>query len=124
MVYVPQVGGAHYDGEIQHWDVIEATDVAYLEATASKYIDRWRHKGTPAVDLQKAISYLEKMNGRGVKRSADRQLLERWFHCRRQHHQPSDRDCLALILHPHYGTSGHIETAIRILRGMLIEVNQ
>jgi hypothetical protein len=58
--HVDQVGGKHYQAEIQHWDVIEAHDVDYLLATATKYLTRWRKKGAPEVDLGKAGSYIEK----------------------------------------------------------------
>ena len=33
---VPQVGGDHYAALVQHWDLCEVYDVAYLEATATK----------------------------------------------------------------------------------------
>jgi hypothetical protein len=59
MSYPEQVGGDHYKADIQHWDVMEDADVAYLEATASKYIVRWRKKGGPQ-DLEKAATYLER----------------------------------------------------------------
>lgn len=59
MSYPEQVGGDHYKAEVQHWDVIEGADIAYLEATASKYIVRWRKKAGPQ-DLQKAATYLER----------------------------------------------------------------
>lgn len=59
MSYPEQVGGTHYKAEVQHWDVMEGADIAYLEATASKYIVRWRKKGGPQ-DLQKAATYLER----------------------------------------------------------------
>jgi hypothetical protein len=59
MSYPEQVGGDHYKAEVQHWDVMEEADISYLEATASKYIVRWRKKGGPQ-DLQKAATYLER----------------------------------------------------------------
>lgn len=58
--YVEQVGGTHYRAEIQHWDVVSKHDVDYLNATASKYLMRWRKKGKPLEDLGKAKSYLLK----------------------------------------------------------------
>jgi hypothetical protein len=59
MSYPEQVGGTHYKADVQHWDVMEGADIAYLEATASKYIVRWRKKGGPQ-DLEKAATYLER----------------------------------------------------------------
>lgn len=60
--FVEQVGGKHYaaEGEAQHWDYMERYDIGYLEATATKYLMRWRKKGTPRLDLGKAASYVEK----------------------------------------------------------------
>ena len=73
--HVAQVGGKHYEGAsdgLQHWDIIEQGDIAYLEATATKYLARWRKKGTPELDLKKAASYLDKAlvcrPGQGVRR--------------------------------------------------------
>lgn len=59
--FVAQVGGKHYlaDGE-QHWDHMERFDIGYLEGTASKYLMRWRKKGSAKLDLGKAASYIEK----------------------------------------------------------------
>lgn len=64
MTHVAQVGGTHYEGGRsgnQHWDLMEAWDVGYLEAQATRYIIRWDKKGKPVEDLQKAVSYLQKL---------------------------------------------------------------
>lgn len=64
MSYVKQVGGDHYEtGEEdkQHWDFMERYDIAYLEATATKYMGRAHKKGTMKLDVGKGISYLEKV---------------------------------------------------------------
>jgi hypothetical protein len=74
--YVEQVGGKHYNaGDAdQHWDVMERHDIDYLTATATKYLMRWRKKGTPRLDLGKAASYVEKAikcrPGQGARRLA------------------------------------------------------
>lgn len=70
---VAQVGGDHYKAGLQHWDIIEFADIAYLEATATKYIVRFDRKGTPKQDLLKAISYLERLL---VSRVRARRLME------------------------------------------------
>lgn len=57
--HVEQVGGFHYQAEYQHWDFIEDEGVSYLEATATKYIDRWEKKDG-VKDLRKATSYIKK----------------------------------------------------------------
>lgn len=64
MSEVKQVGGTHYktSGD-QHWDLIDRYDIPYLEATASKYVVRWRKKNG-VEDLEKAVSYLEKVRER------------------------------------------------------------
>lgn len=60
--FVEQVGGSHYSSRGDaHWDVMERYDVAYLEATASKYTTRYLGKGKPREDLLKGKSYLVKL---------------------------------------------------------------
>lgn len=63
--FIAQVGGDHYkptqDGGMQHWDLMEKYDIAYLEATGTKYVQRVDKHGTPAEDLDKAISYFKKL---------------------------------------------------------------
>lgn len=58
-----QVGGTHYQqgGRYQHWDWIEDHGLGYLEGYASKYMVRWRKKGTPVQDLEKAIHCVTKL---------------------------------------------------------------
>lgn len=52
----------HYNkGKIEVWDFIEDQQLGYLPGNAIKYICRYRHKGTPVQDLDKAIAYLTKL---------------------------------------------------------------
>ena len=55
-----QVGGAHYQREIQPWDYIAANGLGYFEGCVIKYITRWRDKGG-VQDLKKCVHYLEKL---------------------------------------------------------------
>lgn len=55
-----QVGGAHYKKPIQHWDLVIANNIPYLEAQIIKYVMRWREKNG-LEDLQKAQHFLEKL---------------------------------------------------------------
>lgn len=55
-----QVGGSHYREALQHWDIIVANNIPYLEAMALKYIMRHRRKNGKQ-DLEKAMHFLEKM---------------------------------------------------------------
>ena len=55
-----QVGGGHYQSEIQHWDYVLANNIPYLEAQIIKYVTRWRAKNGYQ-DLQKAQHFLEKL---------------------------------------------------------------
>lgn len=57
--FVAQVGGDHYQSELQHWDFIEANRLPYSIGCATKYLQRWREKDG-VKDLRKAISYLDK----------------------------------------------------------------
>jgi len=58
-----QVGGSHYKPhtERQHWDVMDDYQFRYLEGCASKYLMRFRDKGKPRQDLEKAQHYVEKL---------------------------------------------------------------
>lgn len=83
--HVEQVGGTHYSApEGQgHWDLMERYDVDYLTATATKYLTRWRKKGTPRLDLGKAASYIEKAllcrPGWGTPRLVPQEALDQFY---------------------------------------------
>lgn len=55
-----QVGGKHYNMGIQHWDLVIANDIPYLEAQIIKYVMRWRNKNG-LQDLEKARHFLDKL---------------------------------------------------------------
>lgn len=57
---VEQVGGDHYAQEYPHWDWVRDMGLDYLIGNATKYVARYKRKGTPVQDLEKAISYIEK----------------------------------------------------------------
>ena len=65
-----QVGGDHYakGGDYQVWDFILETGLSYLEGNAVKYIVRYMDKNG-AVDLDKALHYLQKQEECGRYRS-------------------------------------------------------
>jgi len=55
-VLAVQYGGTHYkDRKIQPWEVWEAYDMNGWEASAVKYLMRWKDKGKPLEDLYKAL---------------------------------------------------------------------
>lgn len=59
-----QIGGCHYAGEVQHWDIVYSVFGGdYLIGNATKYLARLGKKGGPEKtleDLDKAIHYLQK----------------------------------------------------------------
>jgi hypothetical protein len=55
-----QIGGTHYKTEYEHWDLVIAIPLGYLEGCATKYVARWRKKGG-IQDLMKAMHYLNKL---------------------------------------------------------------
>lgn len=56
-----QHGGDHYKGsDYNHWDWVTDVKLGYLAGNASKYAFRWRRKGNPEEDLDKAIHYVDK----------------------------------------------------------------
>jgi hypothetical protein len=58
-----QVGGSHYKKfKIQPAEFCHINGIPYLEATAIKYLCRWRDKGG-VQDLDKAIHFIEMLKG-------------------------------------------------------------
>lgn len=55
-----QIGGDHYKGDLEHWDMIEDHGIGYLEGCATKYVARWRKKDG-LKDLRKSRHYVEKL---------------------------------------------------------------
>lgn len=52
---------AHYKNKkIEHWDVVEDWRLDYLLGNCTKYISRYRDKGNPLQDLEKAAVYLNR----------------------------------------------------------------
>lgn len=54
-----QVGGSHYKGRIQHWDIVAELELDYFQGQITKYVMRWKLKGG-IQDLEKAQHFLEK----------------------------------------------------------------
>src|ERR1700693_834866 len=55
-----QVGGNHYKSTFEHWDLVIAVSMGYMEGNATRYVARWRKKGG-VEDLKKALHYVEKL---------------------------------------------------------------
>lgn len=57
-----QVRGKHYKKlQIQPWDFIAANDMDYFTGSAVAYLSRYRDKGDPLGDLEKAAHYIQKL---------------------------------------------------------------
>lgn len=54
-----QVGGEHYQTEIQHWDFVWANHLDYFQGQITKYVCRWKGKNG-VEDLKKAQHFLQK----------------------------------------------------------------
>lgn len=54
-----QVGGDHYEGELQHWDIVYQAKLDYFQGQITKYVMRHKDKNK-LQDLQKAQHFLEK----------------------------------------------------------------
>lgn len=54
-----QVGGGHYMGPVQHWDLAAQRNYDYFQGQITKYVDRWKNKNG-LQDLKKAQHFLEK----------------------------------------------------------------
>ena len=56
-----QVGGQHYAGAAQHWDMANSYfGPGYLAGQVTKYVTRWRKKNG-VQDLEKAAHFLQKL---------------------------------------------------------------
>lgn len=56
---VQQVGGTHYNQQIQPWDEFKRLNVSWAQGEISKYLCRWPKKGG-VQDLEKALSIVKK----------------------------------------------------------------
>lgn len=54
-----QVGGQHYAGPVQHWDLVVLLSWDYFQAQVTKYLMRWRKKNG-VQDLEKAAHFLQR----------------------------------------------------------------
>lgn len=117
---VAQVGGDHYNAPgLQHWDLMELYDIAYLEATASKYVVRYTRKANPRQDIEKAQTYIQKIVASGRKsrrilRCVDWSMLEGWCHANNMN--PQQQAILYLILCPQEPKDW--DTALALLDGL------
>lgn len=60
----------HYNmGRIQVIDFIEDQHFGYLDGQVIKYVSRYRHKGNPVQDLEKAAFYLARLIAREKERA-------------------------------------------------------
>ena len=56
-----QVGGSHYAGAVQHWDMAYVVfGEGYFGGQITKYVSRWRKKNG-VQDLEKAAHFLDKL---------------------------------------------------------------
>lgn len=55
-----QVGGNHYVGAVQHWDIAALYELGYYEGQITKYIARHAKKNKQQ-DVEKALHFLEKL---------------------------------------------------------------
>lgn len=56
---IEQVGGTHYQNEIQPWDEFKRLNVNWAQGEVTKYLCRWWKKGG-IQDLNKALSIIRK----------------------------------------------------------------
>lgn len=114
--HVDQVGGTHYQGEYQHWDLVVDNNITYLESCASKYVSRWQDKNG-VEDLLKAISYLSKLKKSFSSRSfvVDPLKVTRWFEA--VNVEPAEQQICWLIFC--WRNHGDIDKAIIMIRDLI-----
>ena len=59
-----QVGGTHYIAKYQHWDFVLDCNLPYLEGNATRYLTRLGKKDNTRLDIEKALHYTAKLEGR------------------------------------------------------------
>lgn len=64
---IQQVGGTHYQENIQPWDKFADFSVNWFQGEILKYVCRFKRKGHPIRDLNKAISVAYKAADRGLR---------------------------------------------------------
>ena len=119
MTIIKQIGGSHYEyGSVdnQHWDLMDRWDIEYLPATASKYVIRYDRKGTPRLDLEKSISYLEKQvachPNKGCHRLIPTSVMGVWY----QSNDVSTHKKIIFELIHCGGSVLELRSAVRIMR--------
>lgn len=104
--YVEQKGGNHYQMEYQHWDWCVDMDkiMGYLPCTATKYLERFQKKGTPILDLEKVITYLEKAKlcGQWVNIAANHSLYEAYTEKFLSQLEPINAELIRLVVNNKY----------------------
>ena len=118
------MGGAHYEHgskDNQHWDLMSQWDIEYLLATSSKYIVRFDRKGTPKLDLEKSISYVQKQlvcHPNGARRLIPAAYIDIWY----GHNDISEQKKLLLEL-IHVDGTAYALTAAVIAMKEIIDAN-
>lgn len=64
---IEQVGGNHYQEKIKPWDKMADYSMNWFQGEILKYICRFKRKGHPIMDLNKAVSVAYKAADRGLK---------------------------------------------------------
>ncbi len=120
-----QVGGSHYAGGVQHWDMIELYGVGYLEGCATKYIQRWRLKNG-VQDLRKALHYIQKLRelhnaGRRVPRGIV-PIDQVEVFCAEHRLLPDERQAITYLLRWEHGN--HLQRAENAVEALLQSADQ
>jgi hypothetical protein len=112
-----QHGGDHYKGTgYEYWDFVKDAGLGYHDGNAGKYVYRWRKKGG-AIDLQKAVHYLDKCMELGVQPTYSGMTTERAVERFVQTNgvPPEEATALTLICR------GHHRQALTVVNRLLAE---
>lgn len=117
-----QQGGTHYrkgDTTFQHWDLIERYGLGYLEGYASKYVVRWRERGVPRTDIEKAIHIVGKLlelHEAGLRENRSDSITADAVHafCD-QKNITNENDRYALVFICTWRTQLHLQLALNVL---------
>lgn len=116
-----QVGGDHYAGKFQHWDMVTAYGNPYLEGAATKYISRWRKKNG-LQDLRKAEHFILKLReeataGRIQPNTKIPVVANAIAFC--EAHSLGTYEAIAVVLIMEWRTLSHIDIAARAVRRLI-----
>lgn len=124
-----QVAGTHYKGEWQHWDWTAWNGIGYLEGSLSAYICRYKRKGTPLQDLEKALHYAQKIEQLYLQHSYVNPTSRHWQGTHRTNeilklYKLEGNEAFVIIFCREWRTIQHIELVQEAIMNLISKVKE